>query len=340
MTRVPPSLRAARNQRARREAPAALALAGTVAVLLVAIDLIQRGFVLDRTDPGQALMIAAFVVAWLLVRSRAISDAAVPWVIAIGAAFLVGTLLNTALLQPLTINLAYCLLAMLAYSPFVLNTVAMLVAAVPMVVGYAIACMVVAPDEIGQWLLAGFAALFIGFAIQRVRLRGIDELAQAHDQLHQLATRDGLTGVLNRPGLDEALPGLLAGAERHDESVFAVFVDVDGLKVTNDERGHDVGDGLIVSVADVLRSHVRANDLVARWGGDEFLIVGTGAGVDAGSWEDRLNAELAERADGDGGAHVSVGTAHGPAAGLDIDRLLRAADEQMYARRRMRRAET
>ena len=86
-----------------------------------------------------------------------------------------------------------------------------------------------------------------------------------------LATRDSLTGLLNRRGLDEQLRRLLADARRHYERGVVIFVDLDGFKAVNDTMGHHVGDAMLRHLADLLAANVRESDIVARIGGDEFV---------------------------------------------------------------------
>ncbi len=87
-----------------------------------------------------------------------------------------------------------------------------------------------------------------------------------------LATRDSLTGLLNRRGLDEHLRRLLAAARRHDERGVVIFVDLDGFKGVNDSMGHHAGDAMLRHLADLLAANVRESDIVARIGGDEFVV--------------------------------------------------------------------
>jgi len=334
------SIRAARRSQARREAPTTLALGGSAVVFAILLDLVVRGFQANDTDMWHLVSVGAFIGAWLLLRSPFVKDATVPWIIAGGAVVLVGSLLGSAVSVSQEVSVAYALLAMAAYSPFVLDTAAMLAAAVPMLVGYVVAVGQVLPGQERQWVPIAVVALLVGFAIQHVRMRAIDALARATRRIHVLATRDDLTGLYNRVGLDESLPGLVAAAARHGEPVFVLFVDVDGLKAANDEHGHELGDRMIAAVARVLRAQARGGDLVVRWGGDEFVVVGSGTGMDAPTWERRLNAALADLPDADlRGSRVSAGYAEvATDADLDTDELLAAADAQMYRRRRERRA--
>ena len=118
-----------------------------------------------------------------------------------------------------------------------------------------------------------------GQVLGRVRLQ--EELA--HHAMH-----DQLTGLANRKLLEERLDAAIAAAARSRRPVSVVFVDLDGFKAINDSLGHRVGDDVLVEVASRLRSVARAGDSVARYGGDEFVVVCEDAAHDAA-------ANIAER---------------------------------------------
>lgn len=101
----------------------------------------------------------------------------------------------------------------------------------------------------------------------------IIERRQAEERAHGLATRDPLTGLLNRRSLLEHLDHSIARAGRHKNGLAILFLDMDRFKTINDTLGHDVGDGLLITVAERISSAVRESDVVARLGGDEFVIL-------------------------------------------------------------------
>lgn len=111
-------------------------------------------------------------------------------------------------------------------------------------------------------------------AIERLRASLLEGERQ-RAELHELATHDQLTGLLNRAAATEALARDLAGQDRHGRRTMVLFVDLDGLKQLNDVHGHEAGDAALVLVAEALRATTRASDAVARYGGDEFLVVGS-----------------------------------------------------------------
>jgi diguanylate cyclase (GGDEF)-like protein len=103
-----------------------------------------------------------------------------------------------------------------------------------------------------------------------------DKVAQLQErvtQLDQLAHQDSLIDLPNRRGFMRALERLIDRVNRYDEKCAMLFVDIDGLKVFNDNFGHKAGDEALIQVARLLVGGVRKSDLVARIGGDEFGIL-------------------------------------------------------------------
>ena len=88
-----------------------------------------------------------------------------------------------------------------------------------------------------------------------------------------LATHDSLTELLNRRELVARIGGVLDRKQLASARVGVLFIDLDGLKPVNDMYGHSVGDEVIVTVARRIRAHVRSDDILARFGGDEFVLV-------------------------------------------------------------------
>lgn len=104
----------------------------------------------------------------------------------------------------------------------------------------------------------------------RVRERTA-ELENAVDELHKLARHDPLTGLLNRRGFQERLKSALSLAARRKSALSVVVIDADHFKRINDTHGHDVGDQTLVTIAQTLRDRLRQSDVVARFGGEEFV---------------------------------------------------------------------
>lgn len=101
----------------------------------------------------------------------------------------------------------------------------------------------------------------------------IRERERIQEQLSRAATTDYLTGLLNRPAMLVMLVKEIERAKRHGQVSSLLLCDLDSFKEVNDESGHEVGDQVLIAVARRLQGAVRAQDVVARWGGDEMLIL-------------------------------------------------------------------
>lgn len=99
------------------------------------------------------------------------------------------------------------------------------------------------------------------------------ERQQAQAQLEILASTDPLTRLYNRRKFEELLNHELERSRRYPSEFALILFDVDHFKRVNDEYGHDVGDGVLKFLAEIVRSQLRKSDIVARWGGEEFLVL-------------------------------------------------------------------
>jgi len=99
------------------------------------------------------------------------------------------------------------------------------------------------------------------------------KLEKANQRLKELATVDGLTGLLNRRALDERFPQTISRCHRKDTPVSFALIDVDHFKEFNDTYGHQSGDDVLKRVGELLQTTVRSSDIVARYGGEEFAIL-------------------------------------------------------------------
>jgi len=116
----------------------------------------------------------------------------------------------------------------------------------------------------------------VGAQVRRVRLRQVAqkaELARTLEQLHELSTRDGLTGLWNRRRALDLLDEELLRIRRTGRGLCVALLDLDWFKHINDRHGHAVGDAVLREVAQIGRETLRATDALARWGGEEFLLL-------------------------------------------------------------------
>ncbi|MEA3405347.1 MAG: EAL domain-containing protein [Pseudomonadota bacterium] len=101
----------------------------------------------------------------------------------------------------------------------------------------------------------------------------VTDLRKSQDELKFLAHHDVLTGLDNRKSLEIRLDQALKNAHRHGSLVAVCFIDLDNFKTINDSYGHDVGDELLIAVTKRIQETLRENDILARFGGDEFVVV-------------------------------------------------------------------
>ncbi|AKF04504.1 diguanylate cyclase/phosphodiesterase (GGDEF & EAL domains) with PAS/PAC sensor(s) [Sandaracinus amylolyticus] len=162
-------------------------------------------------------------------------------------------------------------------------------------------------------------------------------------QLVELMHRDELTGLYNRRGFHEHAGALLARGRAEDRPVLFVFCDVNGLKVINDELGHEAGDDVIRDAGALLRACARDTDVVARLGGDELVVAAMVRDEDAAGAFDRRLRELVRahnaREERPFRVSLSVGSALWRARdGKDLEAMVQEADAAMYAQKRARRS--
>jgi diguanylate cyclase (GGDEF)-like protein len=177
--------------------------------------------------------------------------------------------------------------------------------------------------------------------LARDRTRRIDralELSEAYEGASRVARSDPLTGLGNRLAWDEAMAAVQAGAADGPFSV--IMLDLDGLKLANDTRGHAFGDRLLRSLGEVVRESVRAHDQVARLGGDELGVLMT-ATDEAGC--DEIAARIADAIAAHpvvDGFRLSAAVGHSTcAAGAAVAHAVRSADTRMYVQKRARAAQ-
>jgi diguanylate cyclase (GGDEF)-like protein len=184
------------------------------------------------------------------------------------------------------------------------------------------------PPDPGE-LLARVAA-----AIEVTKLRA--ELRQRTEELDRISRTDHLTGVHNRRHLDESLHAAIASSRRHAFPVTVLLVDVDHFKQVNDRFGHEAGDVVLQRVAAVLSQAVRVEDVVGRWGGEEFLVLAPHTDVKAAEvLAERLREVVAgtrvTTPAGEVEVTISIGGATATAPGAGSDAVLRVADTELYA---------
>ena len=222
-------------------------------------------------------------------------------------------------------------------------------------------------DEIRQQLPVAEAlfemSLFEGARLQEItdtareilmvrNLRALEEvqtlqnrasrLEEENVELKQESSRDALTGVFNRRHFEESMLNEFASAQRHGWPLSVVFVDLDRFKQVNDTFGHQAGDNMLCAVAELLLGSLRDSDVVARFGGDEFVLLLPGIDAESAA---QVGARLVGQArtrqvDAGNGQQVSITLSLGIAT-MSVDQpfpgyqeLLAAADAALYHSKR------
>lgn len=164
----------------------------------------------------------------------------------------------------------------------------------------------------------------------------IERSLQEAERFRDEATHDPLTGLVNRRYLDEALPNLIRLAQQSATPVAIAFIDLDRFKRVNDEHGHAMGDIVLKGFADAAQDFLRGSDIIGRWGGEEFLAAIIGCGPMAA--QKRLddlqrrvrNLEFLHEGATLSGITFTAGVAIYPEDGIELDQLMRRADQRLY----------
>lgn len=191
-------------------------------------------------------------------------------------------------------------------------------------------------------------------ALREQELHLASKVAERTAELEQMACTDGLTGLLNRSGMTQHLLDMLQRNRRSADAkqqqlVILYMLDLDDFKPVNDIYGHEAGDAVLQEVATRIRAAARRNDGVARFGGDEFIVISEEPMQPAETLNEaiqtftqRLNDAIARPIMLPDGSevcvHASIGYAISRGGNTDMDELLKAADTQMYQTKRAKLA--
>ncbi len=297
--------------------------------------------------PGAAL----FAVAWYLTRSG--SPRAAAW-LAVMAAFAVVTV-SAVVGEGLADSSVLAYPVVLMFAAMTLDGVGLQSAIVALILGMT----VVVSNQLFSWMPystpdnPAWADAIIVCVIMTATIVAVAQLAasarrglaaarieielrrRAEDELRVLSTHDYLTGAFNRRFFDAEANRLISS---RSTSVSVVAADIDDLKVTNDLLGHGAGDKLLITTAKLLESAVRAGDVLARVGGDEFAILLPDADeATAASVVRRIEAAVAEHnaAAEPLSVHLSIGMA--TSAPAQLATAIAQADASMYERKSRRK---
>ncbi|WP_417538885.1 diguanylate cyclase domain-containing protein [Marinobacter sp.] len=174
------------------------------------------------------------------------------------------------------------------------------------------------------------------FAMSIIATVLIGLVHEQKDIFYEESIYDELTGLANMRLFKKLSSSMIANARRNGETVALLFVDIDGFKALNDTFGHKAGDQALEKIGELLKSSLRDADVVARFGGDEFIIQLNGgiSEKDAGAVASSILHNLSEPFQFDNGTATigaSIGISVFPKDGTDVDTLISKADKAMYA---------
>ena len=180
-----------------------------------------------------------------------------------------------------------------------------------------------ADDYLNKPIMAAELTMRIRNRLERIRL------------YRAMADTDPLTGVANRRKSSEAIEQLARVAARHRQPLSLAEIDLDDFKAVNDRYGHAAGDAVLRRLGELLRRHFRSEDVVARWGGEEFVVAMYGMSREDGVQRVAEALEAMRREDFrpegiTSPVTFSAGVAQFPEDGVDLRGLYRAADEALY----------
>ncbi len=218
----------------------------------------------------------------------------------------------------------------LAYAGHRLGRPGAAVASLFSVVAWLVAFWGTAPGDVPVYVFVidfftqGTAFLVVALLVAR--------LAELLEQARESSRKDALTGLNSRPAFVEQAGVALALCKRHMRPVTLAFIDLDHFKRVNDSAGHARGDRLLQAFGTALAGSLRASDIGARFGGDEFVVLLPETGPDDGpGFCEQLQAKLDAVLGLSGfGVTTSIGVAIDAKATVDLDTLLAHADAQMY----------
>ena len=174
--------------------------------------------------------------------------------------------------------------------------------------------------------------LFSFFFVLEIRHTQL-HLEQEKETLDAIASHDPLTQLLNRRSMEIHLHKAMEQAKKIGTQFCVILGDIDDFKKVNDTYGHECGDKILILVADTIRSHIRPEDCICRWGGEEILLLINGTETVATALAEKIRASIEQACVTEEGTEVSVTMTFGVASyipGFKINKLIQLADNNLY----------
>jgi len=168
-------------------------------------------------------------------------------------------------------------------------------------------------------------------AIVKARVKTHVTLKQQNDKLAEMALQDQLTGLYNRHYLVDRAKHKMASAMRYQQPLTILMLDIDFFKNINDQHGHLIGDLVLQAIADILNQYCRAEDVVARFGGEEFvMLIDNCNGSDAVEKANKLRLAIEASQPNNLTVTTSIGCAEFTFGSESFEELLKQSDEALY----------
>lgn len=318
---------AMRLQAAQETIPRAFGLTGG---LVLAVTFINGIFSADGSLVSRAF---AFVVGiTMLVLALTFGRLSTPpvvmvWIWSTVASLLVLKLCWDAVETANPVALTYAVVAMIISPAISMSWVPSITTGLINLISITAAGLILETIDTPRWFLAATAALVASFVLLQIRINSTDSLSLEQLKSNVLASTDPLTGLLARNGLLTLAPSLSAAVERTGGQVYVSLIDIKQLARANADYGMDYGDSVIAAVGRAVTASVPAGDLVSRWDGDCFLVLGIGAAMNAQSFESRIDEAITLTGVtlGKTPITVKVGSAAGDPSTSTIDDLVSAS---------------
>ena len=326
---------AMRLQAAQETIPRAFGLTGG---LVLAVTFINGIFSADGSLVSRAF---AFVVGiTMLVLALTFGRLSTPpvvmvWIWSTVASLLVLKLCWDAVETANPVALTYAVVAMIISPAISMSWVPSITTGLINLINITAAGLILETIDTPRWFLAATAALVASFVLLQIRINSTDSLSLEQLKSNVLASTDPLTGLLARNGLLTLAPSLSAAVERTGGQVYVSLIDIKQLARANADYGMDYGDSVIAAVGRAVTASVPAGDLVSRWDGDCFLVLGIGAAMNAQSFESRIDEAITLTGVtlGKTPITVKVGSAAGDPSTSTIDDLVSASASALAAAR-------
>ena len=246
--------------------PILLAMTGIIGITpFVFVRLIERDWIVAILD--SVIVLSLVAIAWSVYRYRAVRFASS----LMALLCITGVVITIYARGPSQMLWTYPGLVAMFYLLRPLEAIAVSLIAVGSV------SPILVRDQEPSQIAVTFASLFVTLALSGAFAAMTNGQRR---RLRSLSLADPLTGAGNRRALDESMPTVIAQARRSDAPVSLVMIDLDHFKRVNDDFGHATGDKVLVAVCDQIRVKIRAVDGLFRVGGEEFVVLAIGSGLD------------------------------------------------------------